>query len=85
MHHPRPIAVSDQQMNAIMSAATPLQPAERSAFLAGLAHRLRGEPDPIGDGMLHRLIRETVREVWKPPLAADQEPRSRRRIGEAIA
>jgi hypothetical protein len=44
-------------MAAIMSAATPLQPAVRS------------EPDPIGDGALRRIIREVVREVWKPPLA----------------
>lgn len=35
---PCPIAVSDAQMNAILTAAAPLQPVERSVFLASLAN-----------------------------------------------
>jgi hypothetical protein len=82
---PCPIAVSDAQLSAILTAAAPLQPFERSAFLAALAARLRQEPEPPGDGALHRIIREVVREVWKPP-AIDEQPRSRRKVvGEPIA
>ncbi len=51
---PKPIAVSDVQLSAILTAAQPLQPVERAAFLNALAHRLRSEPDPIGDGSLNR-------------------------------
>jgi hypothetical protein len=83
---PRPIAVSDEQMSAILNAAAPLQPFERSVFLASLANRLRSEPEPVGDGLLHRLVREVIREVWTPPVATEQEPRSRRKVvGAPIA
>ena len=60
-----PLAISDRQLDAILHACEPLQPMERSAFLAALAHRLRGEE--IGDGLLFRVIREVLREVWSPP------------------
>ena len=83
---PKPIAVTDAQMGAILTAATPLPPSERSAFLAALAHRLRSRSDPFGDGALGRLIRETVREVWKPPLEVEKPPvHHRRQVGEPIA
>jgi hypothetical protein len=68
MSLPRPIAVSDEQLSAIMRACAPLQPMERSALLAALAHRLRGYRNgDVGDGELHRLLREILREVWRPP------------------
>jgi hypothetical protein len=82
---PRPIAVTDAQMSAIMTAAAPLQPFERVAFLTAVAHRLRSEPEPVGDGTLNRLIREVVREVWRPPTTTGDEPRHNSRIGEPIA
>ena len=83
---PCPIAVSDAQMNAILTAAAPLQPLERAAFLASLAHRLRQEAEPVG-GALNRLIREVVREFWRPPALDEQQhtPRSRRVVGPPIA
>ncbi len=37
-------------MSAILPAAAPLAPFERAAFLAALAHRLRHELEPPGDG-----------------------------------
>ncbi len=83
---PKPIAVSDAQMSAILTAATPLRPVERAAFLNALAHFLQSGPEPIGDGSLNRLIRETVREVWKPPLEVEKPPvHHRRQVGEPIA
>ena len=63
-----PLSISDNQLDAILHACEPLQPMERSAFLAALAHRLRGEE--IGDGLLFRVIREVLREIWTPPQIA---------------
>jgi hypothetical protein len=82
---PRPIAVSDSQLDAIMRACQPLQPLERSAFLAAMAHRLRGCGD-LGDGELHRIIREVIREVWRPPTinAGGTPHHNRRSVGAAI-
>jgi hypothetical protein len=82
MSLPRPIAVSDQQLSAIMNACEPLQPMERSAFLAALAHQLSGYSD-VGDGELHRLIRELLRQTWRPP-EIPREMVQHRRVGAPI-
>ncbi len=82
---PKPIAVSDAQMSAILAAAQPLQPVERSTFLATLARRLQNEPELIGDGALHRLIREVVRETWRPPVVEKEPVHHRRQVGAPIA
>jgi hypothetical protein len=78
MSLPRPIAVSDGQLSQIMTACEPLQPMERSAFLAALAHQLRGHCD-VGDGELHRLIRS-----WTPPEVRAPTQHHRKNIGAAI-
>ena len=59
---------SDEQVNAIYAAATPLSPTDRGAFLQALAERLRGV-DEIGDGLLYRTIVELQRLHFDPPLA----------------
>jgi hypothetical protein len=61
-----PLSLSDQQLTALMTAARPLQPLERSAFLAALAVLLRGR-DEVGDGELYRSIKQLQREHFKPP------------------
>lgn len=81
----QPLSISDRQLDAIFAACQPLAPLERSALLAALSHRLRGYRD-VGDGELHRLIRELLHEIWKPP-AVKQGPmlhRQDRNIGPAI-
>ena len=81
---PRPIAISDSQLDAILRAAAPLQPIERSAFLSALAHRLRHELEPPGDGALFRLIKETIRSIgWRPPRAEARH--DTRHLGPPIA
>jgi hypothetical protein len=50
-----------------MDAAKPLQPRERSAFLAELANTANGE---IRDGALHRMMREILSRHFDPPLDA---------------
>jgi hypothetical protein len=60
-----PIALSDEQLSAILAAAQPLPPDLRSPFLAAVAHALHGIP--IGDGAVHRVIREVQKEFFDPP------------------
>jgi hypothetical protein len=63
---PRPIALTDDQMFAVIAAAQVLPPDLRSTFLAAVAHALRGVP--VGDGSVPRIIREVQREFWHPPI-----------------
>ena len=62
-----PLGVSDDQLNMIMRASEPLLPADRDAFLRALAHALRAEPQPLGDGSIGRTIRSLQGEFFKPP------------------
>jgi hypothetical protein len=55
---PKPISLSDSQLDAVMRACAVLPPHDRSAFLSALAHQLRGEE--IGDGAVFRAIRELL-------------------------
>jgi hypothetical protein len=58
--------LSGLQQTAILNAARPLAPAERTAFMAGLAKQLVGRSE-IGDGELHRAIRDLQRQYFRPP------------------
>jgi hypothetical protein len=62
----RPLALSDEQMSAILTAAEPLPPDLRSPFLAAVAHALQGR-EPLGDGLVFRTIRELQREFFRAP------------------
>ena len=62
----RPIALSDDQLDAVMRAATPLQPRDRGPFLEELARELARLPD-IGDGSLHRIIMTVQHKHFAPP------------------
>jgi hypothetical protein len=55
-HMPAPPAFTDEQIDAIMSAAEPLAPADRTPFLEAVASALQGQE--IGDGKLYRVLRE---------------------------
>jgi hypothetical protein len=81
---PRPIAVSDEQLLQIMTAAAALASADRDKFLRALADALRKEPGELGDGILARTIRNVIRPFFRPPTLAEQ-PRHNSRIGEPIA
>jgi hypothetical protein len=82
---PHPISLSDSQMDSVIRATAPMEPHQRSAFLASLAHLLRGEP-VIGDGLLHRRIRELLRQgFWTPPTQTAGPQSTRRSVGEPLA
>jgi hypothetical protein len=61
-----PLSLSDDQMDAVMRAAAPLHPADRSLFLQRIAERLRGV-EVLGDGLVARIAREVQREFFRPP------------------
>jgi hypothetical protein len=65
---PRPIALSDQQMSALLAASYPLPPDSRPAFLEACARELSRLPE-IGDGVLHRVAREIIKSnrLFDPP------------------
>jgi hypothetical protein len=47
---PKPLALTDGQMSAVMNAAASLLPRDRDAFLRALAVVLHDAPQPLGHG-----------------------------------
>jgi hypothetical protein len=61
-----PISLSDEMMQAVMRAAQPLEPHDRSAFLEEAARAIATQPD-LGVGSLHRLLASIQRKHFYPP------------------
>jgi hypothetical protein len=61
------IALSDEQLAAVMAAAQPLALADRSAFLEDVAAALAALPT-IGDGVVNRVVREVQPKYFRPEL-----------------
>jgi hypothetical protein len=70
--HAQAIALSDEQLDAVMRAAVPLAPADRGRFLEAVAARLRGRV--IGDGVVYLAIKEAQRAYFDPPIRLDRAP-----------
>jgi hypothetical protein len=64
-----PLALSDEQLDAVFRAARPLRVADRDAFLQEVAAALQGRSE-IGDGDVYRAIAEVQRKFWDPPQLA---------------
>jgi hypothetical protein len=60
------LSLSDAQQLAVINAARPLQLGERGGFLDALAALLAGRHD-IGDGELHRILRDLQWRYLQPP------------------
>jgi hypothetical protein len=74
---PKPLALTDDQMTAIMHAAQPLAPNDRGAFLEAVAQVLQGQA-VIGDGTVHRAIAATQRAHFDPPWSPELHAPRRR-------
>jgi hypothetical protein len=61
-----PIALTDEQMDAVMRAAAPLLPQDRSAFLEEVARELAVLPE-VGNGSLHQVIARVQQRHFTPP------------------
>jgi hypothetical protein len=72
-----PLALSDNQLDAVLRAAQPLPVGDRAAFLEALAQALVGYRE-IGDGQLYVVIREIQRRHFRPPLNTGWTPHPHR-------
>jgi hypothetical protein len=60
------ISLSDSELSQIMSAARPLQPQARSAFLVDVASELAKQRE-LGPGIVGRVVREVQRKHFDAP------------------
>jgi hypothetical protein len=63
---PRPLALTDEQMSALLAASHPLPPRSRPAFLEACARELAALP-MLGDGAVHRVVMQVQRQYFDPP------------------
>jgi hypothetical protein len=61
------IALSDTQIAQILTVSRPLQPQERTAFMAALFQDLLNRREEVGDGELGRTLRDLQHRHFKPP------------------
>ena len=71
-----PLRFSDEQLAAVLRAATPLALADRDAFLAAIVDALHGHAE-VGDGTLFRVLRETQHRFREPSRAPVRSRRAR--------
>lgn len=62
----KPLALSDSELDAVMTACQPLAPDRRDAFLQEVANLLRGCVE-IGPGAVHRAIALAQRAHFDAP------------------
>jgi hypothetical protein len=79
-----PIALTDDQLSAVYSAAQPLDVADRGPFLQAVAAALRNRAEP-GDGDVHRAIRAVQRLYFRAPLDTAHAPVPLRKMGRRSA
>jgi hypothetical protein len=60
------LALSDDALEAAMSACQPLRPSDRSAFLQSVAAELAKYP-MVGPGIIARVCAQTQRKFFDPP------------------
>lgn len=61
-----PLAISDSSLLLLLQLANPLAQDDRGRFLADVADRLKGEPEP-GDGVVARAARAAQSRYLRPP------------------
>jgi hypothetical protein len=67
---PAALALTDAQIEILISMARPLAPADRSGFLRAVAAALADLPT-IGDGCVARAAVAAQRQFWRAPIEAD--------------
>ena len=74
----RPIALSDDELSAVMIACRQLQPRDRDRFLREVARVIAELPErERGPGSVHRAITTAWKVCFDPPDLRTDEPRSR--------
>ena len=62
-----PLALSDEQLDAILLGAKPLRPQGRDAFRREVAAALTNGGGPVGDGDVNRAVRRAQKQFFDPP------------------
>jgi len=62
------ISLTDDEMTLVTDACRLLAVKDRDPFLRALAAEIAKQP-AVGPGLIHRLIRETQRQFFDPPLS----------------
>jgi hypothetical protein len=62
-----PLALTDEQLAAVMQAAEPLAVGDRDGFLRDVAAALHGQQE-LGDGTVYRTIAQVQRRYYDPPI-----------------
>ena len=78
------IALSDAQIAQILLVSRPLQPKERTAFMAALLEDLLMRRDEIGDGACHWSERTVDGGPAAVDTAATDQAHSRTHAGDAV-
>jgi hypothetical protein len=63
---PRPLALSDSELDTIMRAARVLAVADRDSFLHAVAFALQQQPE-LGPGIVARVAAEMQKRFFRPP------------------
>jgi hypothetical protein len=53
-----PLALSDDELDAVLNLAAPLPPQNRNSFLEAIAAELQARGTEAGPGAVHRIARE---------------------------
>jgi hypothetical protein len=61
-----PLRLTDDQLTAVLRAATPLATGDRDAFLRDVAAALQGRE--VGDGEVYRTIARVQQRYYDPPI-----------------
>jgi hypothetical protein len=62
-----PLALTDEQMDAILLAARPLRLHDRDPFLREVVDALKNGGGPVGNGDVNRAVRAAQRRYFDPP------------------
>jgi hypothetical protein len=62
-----PLALSDAELDAIMTACLPIPVERRDAFVHAVAEALANGGETVGPGSVHRAIVATQRRLFDPP------------------
>jgi hypothetical protein len=68
------LSFTDAQIDALLRAATPIPPGDRTAFLEAVAVKLQGKT--LGDGLVFRVILETQSRYLSPSERLAPGPRA---------
>lgn len=63
------VKLSPDQAETILRAARPLGPSDGASFIEEVRSVLADFPE-IGDGLVHRIIRDIQRKYFDPPVQA---------------